>query len=415
MAVIVKTRRLSNPIRRMQSSKRLSAIRKRRNYGTAAGRSWSDTKLTAAQIAKKRASGYKRATTMKANPSRKLSLKQKLNFGTARQRVAARLALKGRRNPGYKKLRKTGQHLTAQYRYRVKSKLGRGGYSRNTGRKKRTKNIGEIVSISLAGLNPGRKRRKNTTMATKRRRGNKGKLNAGLRAYHAARRRANRNPSRRKNTHSRRRNAMAVRRRNPVRRGRRRNPAYIMKRINRGHRRRNPILGITSGTIGKALGVIGGAIGSKFITQLALGGNNTGIMGYGGNLVASIALGWGASKITKDNDFGMMVTVGGIAALVLRVLSDNTSIGQYVNLSLAGIGKGGDTGLGIIQDSSFPVPQVAQPGSMTSFITPRATRNYVAGAVSAAGAQAAQMSAAGSGAKAGMGRMQGRMARRAIM
>lgn len=404
MAVIVKTRRLSNP------------ARKRRNYGTVAGRSWSATPLSAAQAARKRASGFHRGmkalgmkkkrkpTTMRTNPGKKLSLKQKLHFGTARQRANARLAL---RNPSKKKY---GRNLT---------KLGPGQLKRLGIRarklyesrrpKKRTKNIGEIVSISLAGLNPGRKRRKATTiMATKRRRrSNKGKLNAGLRAYHRRRRAANAGTTRRRSAHRRRGNPGGYRRR-------RKNPVYAMRRINRG-RRRNPIAGLTSGTIGKALGVIGGAIGSKYLTQLALGGNNTGIMGYGGNLVASIALGWGAGKLTKSQDFGVMVTVGGLAALVLRVLSDNTSIGQYVNLSLAGIGKGGDTGLGIIQDSSFPVPQVAAPGSMTSFITPRQTRNYVAGAISAAGAQAAQMSAAGSGAKPGMGRMQGRMARRAIM
>lgn len=244
-------------------------------------------------------------------------------------------------------------------------------------------------------------------MARKRKRLTK-EAKASRRAYRRAARAKAGNPGRRRNYSHRRRNS-GVRRN----RGRRRNPVYAMRRINRG-RRRNPIMGITSGTIGKALGVIGGALASKYVTQLALGGNNTGIMGYGGNLVASIALGWGAGKLTKSQDFGVMVTVGGLAALVLRVLSDNTSIGQYVNLSLAGVGKGGDTGLGIIQDSSFPVPQVAQPGSMTSFITPRATRNYVAGQISAAGAQAAQMSSAGS-TTGGMGRMQGRMARRAIM
>jgi len=200
------------------------------------------------------------------------------------------------------------------------------------------------------------------------------------------------------------------RRSNPgMHRRRRRNPVYAMRRINRG-RRRNPfgLEGVTSGTIGKALGVIGGAIGSKYLTQLALGGNNTRVMGYGGNLIASIALGWAAGKVTKSKDFGVMVTVGGIAALVLRVLQDNTSIGQYVNLSLAGMGKAGDMGLGIIQDSSFPVPQVAVPGSMNSFVVPRQTRM----AITAAQAQTAAMKTAGSG---GMGRMQGRMARRAIM
>lgn len=192
------------------------------------------------------------------------------------------------------------------------------------------------------------------------------------------------------------------------RRSRRRNPMYRVRRVGR---RRNAGFGggMASGAIGKALGVIGGAVGSKYLTQLALGGNNTGIMGYGGNLVASIALGWGVGKVMKNKEFGIMVTAGGIAALVLRVLSDNTPIGQYVNLSLSGMGKGGDMGLGIIQDSSFPVPQVAQPGSMTSFITPRATRNYVGSVMSA---QTAQMKSAGSGMGAMIG---GRKVRRAIM
>jgi hypothetical protein len=335
------------------------------------------------------------------NPKRRMSLAQKLHFGTARQRAAARLSLKGRKNPGYKKMRKRGQHMTAQYRYRVKSKLSRGGYTSNPRRKKRVKNIGEIVSISLAGLNPGKKRRKVTMAAHRRRRR---KVNAGT--HRRRTRRAN--PAR---TYRRRKHHTVARRRrsNPgMHRRRRRNPVYAMRRINRGRRRNPSMAGVTSGTIGKALGVIGGAIGSKYLTQLALGGNNTGIMGYGGNLVASIALGWAAGKVTKSKDFGTMVAVGGIAALVLRVLSDNTSIGQYVNLSLSGAGKGGDLGLGIIQDSSFPVPQVAAPGSMTSFLVPRQTRM----AISAQAAQTASMKTAGS---SGMGRMQGRMARRAIM
>jgi hypothetical protein len=389
MAVLVRTRRLSNPASR----------RRKRNYGTREGRSWSTfTQVygTGHKGVKPMSSGSRKKK--KKNPSR-LSLKQKLHFGTARQRAAARLALRNPNKRSIKKSIKRYNKVTGRS-YPFKQPTGRG-------KRKRVKNIGEIVSISLAGLNPG-KRRKNTSMAKHRLKNTK--------AAKAARRRYRRaragNPGRRRNYSHRHRNTT---RKNPSirrNRGRKRNPVYAMRRINRG-RRRNPIMGITSGTIGKALGVIGGALASKYVTQLALGGNNTGMMGYGGNLVASIALGWGAGKLTKSQDFGVMVTVGGLAALVLRILSDNTSIGQYVNLSLAGVGKGGDTGLGIIQDSSFPVPQVAQPGSMTSFITPRATRNYVAGQVSAAAAQTSQMSAAGSG--AGMGRMQGRMARRAIM
>jgi hypothetical protein len=165
--------------------------------------------------------------------------------------------------------------------------------------------------------------------------------------------------------------------------------------------------------------VIGGLVGSKYLTQLALGGNNTGIMGYGGNLVAALALGWGTAKFTKNKELGAMVTIGGVAGVVMRVISDNTSIGQYINLSLSGIGKGGDTGIGIIQNSSFPVPQTFAPGSMTQAVVPSATRSFVNSAVSAAAAQTAQLATAGSSGwsgSSGMGKMmRGRATRRAIM
>lgn len=358
MAVLVRTRRLANPVRR-RAKRRVNAGKKR------------------------------------------MTLKQKLHFGTARQRAAARLSLRGRKaNPSHGlSIRKTKKRLKKRGHYSapVAQSLRRMAKTR-----KRRKNIGEIVSISLAGLNPGRKRRRNTGMAKRRRRARR------VVAHRRRRRVMNPAPRRRRRT---RRVSSHRRRRNPVMRMRinpRRRRRSAVRRVH--HRRRNPgIGGVSTGIVYKALGVIGGAIGSKYVTQLALGGNNTGYMGYAGNLVASIALGWAASKVTKNKELGTMVVIGGVAALTLRVLQDMTPLGNYVNLSLAGVGKGGDLSLGIIQDSSFPVPQVAVPGSMTKFITPRNTRDYVS-------AQTAQMAAA-SGSKAGMGRMMGRSPRaaRAIM
>lgn len=341
----------------------------------------------------------------KTNAGKKrMTLKQKLHFGTARQRAAARLSLRGRRaNPSVRKTKKAYKKRTG-YSGTVARMLGQ-GQKRRKGLRRR-KNVGEIVSISLAGLNPGRKRRKNTGMAKHRRR-----RVAAHRVTRRRRRRVVANPApRRRRSYRRSRSVIRTRRR------RRSNPGkvYAMRRINRGrrrrvsHRRGNPGFGgVTTGLVSKALAVIGGAIGSKYVTQLALGGNNTGYIGYAGNLVASIALGWATTKVTKSKDLGQMVLVGGIAGLSLRILQDMTSIGQYVNLSLSGAGKGGDLGLGIIQDSSFPVPQTFAPGSMTNAIVPRATRSYVS-------AQTAQMAVASTG-KSGMGRMMGRPSRRSIM
>lgn len=367
MAVLVRTRRLSNP------SKRRRLVSKKRK-----------------------------------NPAKKLSLAQKLHFGTARQRAAARLKLS---NPSKRKLKKrVKKTIFGKPSVAKRKRMSRFAAEKRAIRsnRKRRKNVGEIVSIALAGLNPG-KRRKNTGMAKRRR---KARNNSGTRAgrswstYTAKRRK--KNPGvRRRRTRKSYSHAAPVRRR---RRTRRSNPTFRIRRVNSGRRRRNPgIGGVTTGVIGKAFAVIGGAIGSKYVTQLALGGNNTGYMGYAGNLVAAIGLGWVAGKVTKSKDIATSVMIGGVAGLALRILQDMTSIGQYVNLSLAGVGKGGDLGLGIIQDSSFPVPQTFAPGSMTNAIVPRATRMAIS---SAQAAQAAQMAVAG---KTGMGRMNGRVARRAIM
>lgn len=393
MAVLVRTRRLSNP-----------GIKKLRRRGTT---------VTSPQWYYKRSQSKKRAGERTKNPAKKrLSLAQKLHFGTARQRAAARLSLKGRRkkNSGAYSIRTIKKHFKKRAESESEKKnytsgklrayYGTAGTKRKNNRKK---NVGEIVSISLAGLaNPGRKRRKNIVAKSRKRR------LAGLKAARTRKRRRS-NPG---TVVRRRRTRRSYSHARPVRR-RRRNSGVVIRRINAGRRRgrrSNPgIGGVTSGVIGKAFAVIGGAIGSKYITQLALGGNNTGYMGYAGNLVAAIGLGWAAGKVTKSKDIATSVMIGGIAGLALRMLQDMTSIGQYVNLSLAGVGKGGDLGLGIIQDSSFPVPQTFAPGSMTNAIVPRATRMAIS---SAQQAQAASMAAAGS---KGIGRMMGGRARRGIM
>jgi hypothetical protein len=114
-----------------------------------------------------------------------------------------------------------------------------------------------------------------------------------------------------------------------------------------------------------AVGIIGGAIATRYATQFVLQGKNTGWMGYLGNAVAALVLGWGAKKFLKSPQLGTMVTLGGFVGLAMRLLTDLTPVGQYVNLQLSGAGKAGDIGIGLISDSVFTVPTVFQNGSMT--------------------------------------------------
>ena len=165
---------------------------------------------------------------------------------------------------------------------------------------------------------------------------------------------------------------------------RRRNSGVSRIRHNR-RMHRNP--GMLTGVLGKAIGVIGGAVATRYVTQFALGGNNTGVIGYLGNAISAYALGWGTGKFV-NKEMGTNVMIGGFVSTLLRVIQDQTTLGKYFNMSLQGVGKGGDTGIGIIQDSSFPLPQVNVPGSQTKFIVPTATRNYVNSQVDAVRAAA---------------------------
>ena len=99
--------------------------------------------------------------------------------------------------------------------------------------------------------------------------------------------------------------------------------------------------------------VVGGAVGSKAITQLVLSTSNTGIMGYFGNAVATVALGWGAHMAFRDKLISQMVIAGGIAQIIVRVLTDQTPYGSV--LANAGVGDY-QTGW------NFAWPQRVNPG-----------------------------------------------------
>lgn len=394
MAVEVRTRRLVNPSSATRQAKRYIARSKKHGPQSPA------QFLYKAKQSRKRLVSRLEKSLKNPKKKRKLSPKQIAIFGTPRQKAALRA--KRTRNAGKNSIRKTKKR-GVKY-----TKVYGSPYSNvRVSRKKRRKNVGEIVSISLAGLNPGvkRKKRKVNVMAKRRRKNAGTKFGRSWSSYSAKKRK--KNPGvrrRRRSTHAV--DSVAVKRR----RRRTSNPMYKVRRVRRvGRRRSNPgfLSGVGTGLLPKAIGFLGGMIGARYLTQMVLGSNNTGYVGYAGNVAASVVLGMVAGKVTKSKELGNTVLVGGIAGTLLRVIFDKTPYGSFIQSQLNGLGKGGDAGMGIISDSSFFSPQVAQPGSMTNFITPRATRNYVSGQM----AQTAAMTAAGSPGSKGVGSMVGRRAR----
>ena len=136
---------------------------------------------------------------------------------------------------------------------------------------------------------------------------------------------------------------------------RRTNPGKVVVRYRnratrrRRHVRRNP--GSSGGGIvglfTNALWAIGGAVGTKVITQAVLGASNTGVMGYIGNAVTAFGLSLVVGKFFKNPAAGHAVLTGGVIAIVLRLISDFTPLGSYTS----------QIGLGDYQVSNWVTPQ----------------------------------------------------------
>lgn len=101
----------------------------------------------------------------------------------------------------------------------------------------------------------------------------------------------------------------------------------------------------------KGVFVVGGAVGSRWLTQVVLGTGNSGIMGYAGNAIATLALGWAGGKFLGKGS-GPWIVAGGAAGLILRVIQDQTPLGKYFNLS------GIDSGMGAIIPANFTMPPI---------------------------------------------------------
>lgn len=143
---------------------------------------------------------------------------------------------------------------------------------------------------------------------------------------------------------------------------RRRHNPFLRSKQHRGfrHRRRNPIAGFAGADLLKlGLGAAGGAVGTRYLTQVVLGDKNTGAMGYGANIAAAIALAWAAAKFA-GREVASGVAAGGLAAVILRLWSDKVSGSSAAALSgFLGDLEFSSDGLGAYINSSFPVPTVS--------------------------------------------------------
>jgi hypothetical protein len=270
------------------------------------------------------------------NP-RKLSLAQKLaGFGGPRAKAAAKS--KFTRSRAAKRAAATRKRTVHRHR--------------NAARPRRKQRRNPTLTSILPALASNPHKRKKTTMKKKRR---------------SARRRA-----RTRNTH--RRSGYFARRSHPTprRHRRRRNPrrGYFAKR----RRYSNPRGGRVFGLITKATYTIGGAVGPRALTQLVLGAQNQGIMGYFANAAAAFVLGMAGGKVF-GKDAGQFITIGGFVGIVMRAIGEFTQLGKVVNLQLSGLGDysfAGVRGLGSFEPMDYFVPLASADsrGTVSAAATP---------------------------------------------
>jgi len=92
-----------------------------------------------------------------------------------------------------------------------------------------------------------------------------------------------------------------------------------------------------SGLLVNSVWAIGGGAGTRAITQLFLGSKNAGVAGYAANAGVALALGMLGAK-AFGRQAGEMLTLGGFVGLVMRVISEQTSIGLQLGRTTRGLG-----------------------------------------------------------------------------
>lgn len=121
------------------------------------------------------------------------------------------------------------------------------------------------------------------------------------------------------------------------------------KVTHRKYRRHNPGLGGGVGSmVTNAAFAILGAIGSKLGTQMILGSNNVGWVGYAGNAGVGFGLWLLFEKMFHNRAAATGIATGTVIQLLLRAINDYTPFGQYVS----------QLGMGDYQMQSFVTPQI---------------------------------------------------------
>jgi hypothetical protein len=125
--------------------------------------------------------------------------------------------------------------------------------------------------------------------------------------------------------------------------------------------RRNPGTGSIGEVVTNATFVIVGALGSKLGAQLVLGTNNTGVVGYAGNLAFGGILWFLADKVMKNKTAASGIIAGTVAQLILRLINDYTPFGSYVS----------QLGMGDYQMQSYVTPQIlTDPTNNSNILIP---------------------------------------------
>lgn len=175
--------------------------------------------------------------------------------------------------------------------------------------------------------------------------------------------------------------------------GAKKNAHHRKAKSNPHHRRRgsrNPMhqmIGSPTQVIKAGVAGLASAVATRQLPQLLLSANNTGIMGYGANIVTALVSTWAAGAFFGPAA-GTGALIGGIVIVLDRILSETVSpISSY--LSLSGVGDAtAYSKLGTIRSGFYTHPGLQNPDGSLYVPDP-----YTAAAVAQVVAQYPQVAA----------------------